>query len=735
MPFITHSDEARSKRLTLDTLFKSDSNLSGINIKQAKFSPEGTQISYLKPNQNQTNQLELWISPRSDLDKKIRISSDMLSNKKEHLSEQERANRERKRITSRGILQYQWAPKDQFLIISYNGDLYKIYPDHPKHPENLTHSEEYELNASLSNSGRYLAFIRDRNLYYINLKTNHETAITLDGKNAISYGIAEFIAQEEMGRYKGFWFSKKDQYLVYTKVDETPVDYLSRPKISASGLQISQQYYPKSGRPNAKIDLYIYSLKDQTQTKINLGKNTDIYIPRVDFGSDDQLYVQRQNRDQTKLDILKVNLKNGQAKIIYTETSPYWINLTKDFRALKNGNFIWSTEQTPTHHRQINLYTPKGNILHSITKNHKGAVLSLVSIDEKKGLLYYQGYQNTPLENHLYVVSYLDKDQSPKQLTQKPGWWSTFKINLKTHTFIASYQNTDQPSQTGLYHLDTGKRLQWINQNKMDQTHPYFPYLSHHIQPEFGHIKSQNGDKLYYSIQKPLNFNPNHTYPVIVSVYGGPHVQTVKKTWGSLINQIYLKEGFILFKIDNRGSARRHKAFETILHKNLSEIEIKDQLSGIEYLKTLPYIDPNRIGVRGWSYGGYMTLMLMLRSNDRYAAGVSGAPVTDWTLYDTHYTERYMQTPEQNKKGYQSSSVLSYATQLNKPLLLIHGMADDNVFLDHTLKLIDIWQKNNIPFELMLYPGQTHKFNRQKKQHAEFQTLAFFKQRLKNNQK
>jgi dipeptidyl-peptidase-4 len=280
--------------------------------------------------------------------------------------------------------------------------------------------------------------------------------------------------------------------------------------------------------------------------------------------------------------------------------------------------------------------------------------------------------------------------------------------------FLDTFSTPDSPPSLTL-RAATGAAVAELVPNRIGPDHPYSPYVSDHLSTEFGTLSAKDGQTLYYQIIKPKNLEPGHRYPVIVDVYGGPGNQRVRKAWGGyprgnegFFRQILAQSGYIVFTLDNRGSGSRGVKFETALYHHLGSVEIEDQVTGVEFLRSLPYVDPARIGVSGWSYGGYMTLMCMMQAPDVFAAGVAGAPVTDWKLYDTHYTERFMGTPQSNPDGYAKSSVLHYTDFLKGSLLIIHGMADDNVLFTHSTTLFKKLQDLNEPFEVMTYPGGKH---------------------------
>jgi dipeptidyl-peptidase-4 len=349
-------------------------------------------------------------------------------------------------------------------------------------------------------------------------------------------------------------------------------------------------------------------------------------------------------------------------------------------------------------------------------------------VDEKKQLVYFEGLYDTPLEKHFYSISL--NGGTPGRLTREPGY-HLIKVPEQGSTFVDSYSSLKQPWQTVVKDFE-GKTIAAISNNLLDKTHPYFPFAADHTAPEIKTLNAVDGTLLYYSLTKPPHFDSSRKYPVIVSVYGGPTAQDVSNVWHIGFNQYLARNGYIVFELDNRGGANRGKAFEDVLYRNMADIEVQDQLRGVEFLKTLPYVDQNRIGVFGWSYGGYMTLHLMMKGSGIFKAGVSGAPVTDFRLYDTHYTERYLGNPNQDEDAYTRSSVYTYLNDLKGDLLLIHGMADDNVIFDNSVRLMSELEKRGILFELMTYPGERHGiYDVEKGLHRWKTIFNFFERKLK----
>ena len=332
-------------------------------------------------------------------------------------------------------------------------------------------------------------------------------------------------------------------------------------------------------------------------------------------------------------------------------------------------------------------------------------------VDADRGLVYFTASERSPIERHLYVAR-LDTTEParPTRLTTDGNGWNGIWMSQDARRFLRSYTDSGQPTRWSLHDV-SGKRLAWLVENRLDASHPYAPYLDCHVRPEFGQLRAADGTALDWMMHRPAVLEPGRRYPVIVSVYGGPGAQTVRQAFGgrnNIITQLLVQRGYIVFSLDNRGSGLRGHRFESALHGQLGRVEVEDQLRGVEYLKTLPFADPERIGVYGWSYGGYMTLKLMARGNGAFRAGVSGAPVTDWRLYDTHYTERYLGDPKDRAAAYEASSVFPYLDGLRGSLLVMHGMADDNVLFTNSTSLFKALVDKGIPFDAMPYPGSKH---------------------------
>jgi dipeptidyl-peptidase-4 len=704
------------QQLTLERIFASPS-LSGPTPRALKLSPDGRLATMLRNRTDDRDRYDLWAVDTTTGQARMLVDSARVGTGA-RLSEDEMMRRERARLSGvRGIVNYDWAPDGRSILVPLDGDLYIAGLD--GNVRRITSTPETELDAQISKTGRYLSFVRDQNLYVAETATGAERRLTTDGGGTVSWGSAEFVAQEEMDRNTGHWWSPDDSHIAVARVDEARVRVVTRTAIGTEGTRTYQQRYPAAGTPNALVEIYVMAADGSGRVKVDLGADTDIYLARVNWTADGRfLLVQRESRDQKRLDLLRVDPATGQSTILFSETSRTWLNLHDNLRPLRDGSLLWTSERSGHSH----IYRFRNGRWAQLTSGD-WEVREIAGVDERRGLIYFIGNRDTPLEQHLYVVGLNGRD-TPRRLTEA-GWWNNAKMDDAGTRALVTRSSPNQPSQ--VYLADTtGHRLAWIEENRLDGSHPYAPFVAAHVTPSFGTIPAADGTPLYYRMLSPPR-EPGRRYPVFVQVYGGPGAgRQVTRSWVNPLHEYLVQHGWIVFSLDNRGSPDRGKAFEDAIYRAMGNVEVQDQLAGVAWLRGQDYVDGGRIAVNGWSYGGYMTLRLLEAAPGTFRAGIAGAPVTRWELYDTHYTERYMGNPATDPAPYQAADAAPHAGRIADRLLLLHGMADDNVVFENSTVLIGALQGRSFPFEMMVYPGATHGVSGEARQLHLWRTIEEF---------
>jgi dipeptidyl-peptidase 4 len=724
--------------LTIGRLFEAPA-LAGPSIVGLQISPDASRVTYLKGKAEDKDRLDLWEYNIHDARERILVDSKVLAPSSEKLSDEELARRERQRTAAlSGILEYSFAPSGRALLFPLDGQLYyyDLTKPAPDALEQITHSEGFATDATISPGSRYVTYVRDQNLHVHDLAHHTDKALTTDGGGPIKNGMAEFVAQEEMDRSTGYWWAPDERHIAFAHVDETPVKVTQRFEIAADNVATFAQRYPAAGEANVLIRLGVVNVSTGAVTWIDLGAVEDIYVARVNWLPDGKtLAIQRESRDQRRLDLLFADIETGASRVVLTETSDSWIELNDELSFLKNGReFVWASARDG--YRHLYLYDYQGHLLRQLTAGPWNVddfrARAIKGIDERQRLIYFTATEKSPIERHLYRTSLDTHDPHAISRISREDGLHGVTLSRDSRFYVDDFTSRAQPPQVSLRAAD-GRLITYLLENRLDQQHPDAPYLKDNAVPEFGTIAAADGQLLQYRLFKPAHFDPSRRYPAIVDVYGGPGVQRVLDNWtGSSFTQILTRAGYVVFQLDNRGSGFRGTAFQAPIHGRLGEIEVADQVQGARWLGSQAFVDPSRIGVWGWSYGGYMTLMLMFKAPEVFRAGAAGAPVTDWSLYDTHYTERYLERPADNPAGYTASSVLPYAAELRGKLLVLHGMADDNVLLLHSTKLFRRLQDLSKPFDVMVYPGAKHGLLRQHDgRHAYATLLRFFDENLR----
>src|SRR6202790_3821886 len=645
---------AAANDLSLERIF-ADPSLAGPTPRGVKVSPDGGRVALLRGRATDGHQHDLWTYDVKTGRLELRVDSTRLS-PQEHLSDAERARRERERTADyRGIVDYDWAPDGRHVLFTSGGYLYLCNLDAQAGSalRRLTRTTHPLIDPQMSPRGRYVSFVRDQDLWVIDLRLGEERRLTHDGGGAIHNAEAEFVAQEELRQTSGYWWAPDDSAIAYKRFDESAVPIARRMEVYPDRTDVVEQRYPFAGDPNVTVKLGVVAPTGGSTRWVDLGADQDIYLPRADWTPDSRGFAfQRLTRDQQRLDLVLVDAVTLQETALVSETSPVWVNLPENLRFLKKQrSFIWSSERSGTNH--FYLYDLGGHLRHALTLGEWN-VDGLLAVDESAGLVYLASNRDAVVERQIYTVRLDGRDAAnPHRISRGDGWNSAqfARDARRVALYVDTFSDSRTPPAVSVNAPD-GHRAAWIEANALDAAHPYWPYHDRHAVPEYGHIRAEDGQNLQYSLMKPPGFDSTRRYPVFLNVYGGPSVQNVRHVWPGMIDEYMAQQGYVVFTLDNRGSARRSRAFQDPIRGRLGEVEVRDQLAGVHWLQSLPWIDAKRIGVFGWSYGGYMTLMLLAQGSDVIAGGAAVAPVTDWRLYDTGYTERYLGPPQSDARGY-----------------------------------------------------------------------------------
>jgi len=588
-------------------------------------------------------------------------------------------------------------------LLNWNSDLY-FYDLTTGAAKRLTNDAAAEMEADFSPDGKMVSFVRGNNLYAVDVASGKEIQLTKDGAEKFFNGTLVWVYEEELygrGNKRGYWWSPDSTAIAFLRTDETPVQNFVVVNHEKTYQTIENTPYPKAGAPNPTVKLGIAEIKNGAVQFVDTAnyKPEDFLISRVDWSPDSKRVVyQAQNREQTFLDLNAADRNTGQTTTLFKESSPAWVEVIDNPSWLKDGSFVWESARSGWKH--LYHFAADGKLIKQITSGD-WEVRDFYGADEKSGYAYFSATAFNTTAPQIYRVKL---DGSGLQRISTGDGSHTASFNKTFTHFTDTYSDATTPSQTRLYKSD-GTLERIINENKVEVLSKY--KLS---KPEFLKVKTQDNFELEAMMIKPTGFDTSKKYPVMTFVYSGPHAPQVRNSWGGTTGmwyQMLAQNGYVILVIDNRTASGKGVKSEYGLYKNFGETELKDLEEGVSYLKSLPYVDGSRIGISGWSFGGYMTAYALTHSKN-FKIGIAGGTVSDWSLYDSIYTERYMGTPQTNPEGYRKSSVLTAAKDLSGKLLLVHGVIDDNVHLQNTMQLALELQKAGKQFDLMLYPTARH---------------------------
>lgn len=688
------------------------------------FTPDGNALTYLLPEGPDSLARALW---RVDLPAGTpRVIARAPDGTKDQapLSREDELRRERQRLRDTGISQIARADNADVIVTSIGGDVYMIHGAGPM--VQLTESKSPEIDPKPSADGTKVAFVRDGELFVVDVASKQETQLTQGAADGLTHGLAEFMAQEEMSRSTGYWWSPDGTRIAYQETDERHIPLYAIPHIGDAEYSVETHRYPFAGKANAKVKLGVVAVDGGETTWLTIAdEDEDFYLARVNWDGSKHLLVQTLSRDQKSLRLFRVDVEANKRKVLIEERADTWVNLHDDLRTIDDRNeLIWSSERSGF--RRVALHDRDGKLIRELTPDGWN-IDGVVAVDADRRELWFAGnaVPSHAIESQLHRVSL---DGGEPELVGESFGTRRAVVSRNGDYYVETHSNRTQPPLTALRDR-TGKIVTRLHNAAADPRVKNL-VLKPPVQLEF---TNRDGDFLRGEFYKPIQRDAGATAPLVVMVYGGPHVQRVANSWESsaadMMAQLLAARGFAVWKCDNRGSARRGHAFEAALNRRMGTVEVADQADGVRFLsREFPQlIDADRVGITGGSYGGYMTLRCMELAPDVFQAGVAVAPVTDWAGYDTCYTERYMGTPENNADGYRDSSVLTHVEKLRGKLLVIHGLLDENVHFRHSARLASALIAAGKPFEFLPIPNERHSSRKiPERQYVAERTANFF---------
>lgn len=560
-----------------------------------------------------------------------------------------------------------------------------------------------QMYATFSPAGTKIAFVRDNNIFVKDLISGEEKQITTDGKkNLVINGATDWVYEEEFSFDCAYQWNVDGTCIAYYRFDESEVKEFTLTYYDSLYPRLETYKYPKAGEKNSTVDLYIYNLTNNKKTRINTGSENDQYIPRIKWTQDpNTLSYLRMNRHQNVCELYFTFASAGITQLVMKEENSSFIEINDDLTFLEDKkSFIWTSSKSGYNH--IYLYSITGTLLKQITSG-SWDVTKLCGYDEDSRTFYFVSTEVSPMDRQVYSIDMTGKKKllSPDKGHNAAGFSSTYKYFVNTHS------DANDPYSCAVYSND-GKQIRVLQENKDVKENMDKFNLSN---SSFFTFKNDASVDLNGWMIKPPDFNPSKKYPVLVYVYGGPGVQTVNNAWGStnyFWHQMLAQKGYIVVSVDNRGTPGRGLDFANCIYKDMGKFEVDDQVALAKYLASQTFVDKDRIGVWGWSFGGYMTSLLMTKGADYFKMGIAVAPVINWRYYDSIYTERYLQTPQENPKGYDDNSPINFAKLMKGKFLLVHGTTDDNVHFQNSMEFVKALTKEKKQFETFFYPNKNH---------------------------
>ena len=710
---------AEKKKLSIEDL-TAEPPVAGRPVTGSTWIGRGERFSYLvRKGGDEAPIFELWVEETASGRKKLVVASPDLALPDDTTSDDKKIEQDR----TASLELYEWSPDCRRILVTGRGDLW-LFDVGARRLARLTRTVGKEEVPTFSPDGRRVAFVRDNDLYAVLIEGGRETRLTRDGGELVYNGKLDWVYEEELANRdaRGYEWSPDGRSIAYLRLDDSPVapspivDYLATPA------KVEWQRYPKAGGKNPLASFHVVGV-DGAERAAAKPEDDSYVVPGFSWTTDSSAACYRTlNRAQNRMEVRLLPLAGGSSRTLFVESDRFWLNVFDPPGFLRDGRYLWKSERTGFAHLYVG--RTSGGELRAITQG-EWIVDKLAGVDEARGIVYFTATEENVRRRPLYRVG-LDGAGFAKVTSTARGQ-HVGKLSPDGKHILDTWSSVSEPPVLSL--LDSsGKTVRVVDppQNRLadfelglDEEHS---------------LPADDGARLEGHLLKPAGFDASKKYPVIVFVYGGPHSQVVRDAWGaaSLLDHLLASRGFIVWSVDNRGSFGRGHAWEAALFHEMGTRELADQLAGVRYLKSLPWVDPSRIGIWGWSYGGYMTLFALTRAPDVWKCGAAGAPVTDWKFYDTIYTERYMGAPQENPQGYERAAPLAKAREVRVPLLLLHGGSDDNVHLQNTMTFADARVRAGRPYELHIQPRQKHGFRG--KESLDFRNRAivrFFEEELR----
>jgi dipeptidyl-peptidase-4 len=688
-------------QLTVQRIYSAPS-LGGRTLRDTVWSPDGKLLTYLDDNAAGP---EVWAVDAATAQKRVLVDA-------QHLRDVLLPPASRGQQTGLGRLappRYIWAPDGQALLFVSAKELvwYELKTRSSKQllakPGGKASSgQETDIDdAKIAPDGRWVSFLRNHDLWVVSVAGGEPKQLTRGGSEELRNGELDWVYPEELELETAYWWAPDSSKIALLQLDEHSVEKYPLVGALSYGGELTEERFPEAGSPNPIAHVGVVDVAGGDVRWMDTGSDVTALLARVKWLPDSRrVAIERLNRVQNHLEVLFADAATGKSQTVLTENDKYWINLSSDLHFLSDGRrFLWSSERSGFRH--LYLYDLSGKQVAQLTRGD-WEVENVAKVDEQAQAVFFTSTQKSPIERHFYRLALSGGE--PVALTHEHGTHGVSLAPDGKH-FLDTYSTAMAPPQQRLYNADGGL-VATLAENKVAELEKY------HFQPvEFFTVPGADGTPLEAAMIKPAGFDASRRYPVIVHLYGGPHGQEVRDAWqGSnfLWHELMAEKGFVIFVLDNRGMAGRGHNFETPIYHHFGSVELADQLAGVKWLSTQPFVDAARVGVWGWSFGGYMTCVAMLRGGDVFKAGFAGAPVTDWRRYDTIYTERYMGTPQENPEGYRDSSPVNFAAGLRGKLLVAHATGDDNVHFANSVALAEKLVEAQKYAEFEIYADRGH---------------------------